>query len=766
MTYTAEHSSLKKRARVICERYRAAIYVLLSFSLGIILSAAADHGVCVNNGAALVGALGAGLQGAAALFGCVIGYSVFFGFDEAAVYIAASVVIYTISFVCQYSPIYKTRYFTVVNVSVVLGITSAFNAVSTLRGDYSYYFVLVIEIIRGLILTYSYQTTIKLFHQSLTGSDTRRRICILISISSFISSCFEIHFLGLSIGRILYFLALLMIVSLRDPIILCFSTVILSFAFLGIEQASTIFMYLNVLYAVGCMMFEVKSKKGSVFILTIFVLLFSTLHTTNLYCTLSELGTSVILFCLLPNSWLSSLRLYLNVKEIDQSVCHGHGTDDGSVNIAELLMTVSALLKSEDDNSNSFNDMIEVFECALDRVCNECTKKDICWENHHNELLGMFFMLKTKAEKRGKLILKDYPEWFVDYCPEIETIFMEINYELRNRAEKQLNETRIKRKNETTCDMLRTLSDIAIRNTKKMYYKTFECKRIESKVYTFLCNYSLECTIQAVMIREGVVRIELGGKGAGKLFQSFHYIEELSELLNMRLRVMKEESKKDLIVLYNAEPYAVSVGVATKKKTGERVCGDCYSYFKTEEGFFYVILSDGLGTGTHAEKQSKFMTCLLEKLIINNVSPLNAVQLASIIISLNNGESWNSATIDLLCLDLYSGSGCIYKVGAAPSYQNHKNKINKISENTIFDADLLDEPIQVFHEMFVLEPENVFILMSDGVMINDDEILRESIHKEKDSMKILARTILLNSQLNESMDDDMTVITVKMEHRV
>lgn len=766
MTYTAEHISLKRSVKAVFHRYRAAFCAFISFSAGVILSAAADHGACVNNGVALVGAFGAGIQGVASLIGCVLGYSAFFGFDQAATYIAASVVIYTISFVCQYSPIYKTRFFAVINVSLVLGITSAFNAVSTLRGDHTYYLELILEMIRGFIMTYAYQISMKSSHHDLTYPDVRRWICILISASSIVSSCVGFSFLGISVGRILYFLALLMIVPLSDPFLMCLTAVIFSFAVSYFEQETIVYICLSVLHTVSCMMFGVRSKKGSAFILLAAVLVFSFVNTTDLYRTLFELGIAVILFCLFPTGWFRSLRLYLNTKNNDQTIYGVAGPDDGRVHIADLLTNISVLLKSDNEYPNTPIDTIEVFGCAVDRVCNVCEKKDICWENHHNELLNMFFELKTKAERRGKLIMEDFPEWFSDYCHECEMVFMEINYELRNRAEKHLYATRMKQKNDIMCDMLQIISDIALRSSDKENAGTVECKMIENKVLGFLCNYNLECSIQVTMIREGVVRIELQGKSASKVYKTFHYIEELSKLLNMRLRVMKEESKKNSIVLYNAEPYAVSVGVATKKKTGEQVCGDCYSYFKTEEGVFYVILSDGLGTGSHAEKQSKFLTCLLEQLIINNLKPLEAVQLASMIISLNNGELWNCATIDMFCLDLYTGDASIYKVGAAPSYLNRKNKLCEISESIVHVEDLTTEPIQVFHEKFLMEPEDTFIVMSDGVVIDNKEMLKETICKEEDSMKILARTVLLNSQMNDSLDDDMTVITVKMEHRV
>ena len=251
-----------------------------------------------------------------------------------------------------------------------------------------------------------------------------------------------------------------------------------------------------------------------------------------------------------------------------------------------------------------------------------------------------------------------------------------------------------------------------------------------------------------------------------KFLTSFRYLEELSEVLNMRLRVMKEENKKDSLILYKAEPYAVSVGVATKKKKGEQVCGDSYSYFKTEQGVFHVILSDGLGTGKHAQEQSSFLSGIMERFIISDLQPLEAVQLSNMIISLNNKEQWDCATIDFFCLDLYTGQADIYKIGAAPSYLYSRNDLHQIAENMLCAGSVMSESLCVYHESFLMQTNDVMVIMSDGIVIEREEKLRETIDREDDSMKILARTILLNSQNNDSSDDDMTVIAVKMEHRL
>lgn len=56
---------------------------------------------------------------------------------------------------------------------------------------------------------------------------------------------------------------------------------------------------------------------------------------------------------------------------------------------------------------------------------------------------------------------------------------------------------------------------------------------------------------------------------------------------------MPEDSvRSDSLLLLEAEPLAVSVGIASMRKKGETVSGDRGTYFKTDAGQLCVILSD------------------------------------------------------------------------------------------------------------------------------------------------------------------------------
>ena len=131
-----------------------------------------------------------------------------------------------------------------------------------------------------------------------------------------------------------------------------------------------------------------------------------------------------------------------------------------------------------------------------------------------------------------------------------------------------------------------------------------------------------------------------------------------------------------------SEPLAVSVGIASMKKKGESVNGDRGTYFKTDGGVLCVILSDGMGTGRHAAKESVEAVRILEKFLKTGVDPGTAMKILNSVMLLKNNEDWGYATVDLVCIDLFSGEACFYKYGAAPSYVRYGKIIRKVKSES------------------------------------------------------------------------------------
>ena len=75
---------------------------------------------------------------------------------------------------------------------------------------------------------------------------------------------------------------------------------------------------------------------------------------------------------------------------------------------------------------------------------------------------------------------------------------------------------------------------------------------------------------------------------------------------------------------------------------------------------------------------------MLERFLRSGVEPATAMKILNSVMLLRGGGGWGFATVDLMCVDLFSGETCFYKYGAAPSYVKNGKSIRRIKGETLY----------------------------------------------------------------------------------
>ena len=222
-----------------------------------------------------------------------------------------------------------------------------------------------------------------------------------------------------------------------------------------------------------------------------------------------------------------------------------------------------------------------------------------------------------------------------------------------------------------------------------------------------------------------------------------------------------------MLRLLEAEPLAVSVGIAAMKKKGEKVSGDRGSYFKTDAGVLCVILADGMGCGDEAARDSMQVVNILEKFLRSGVDPAVAMKILNSVLLLRGADSWGYATVDLMCVDLFTGETCFYKYGAAPSYVCSGKNVKRIRCESLAAGLGSGEGLAPDVVRMRLKPGCTALIATDGVIADtDDRWLQELLLKDFEDMTALARAALRQSEDIYGANDDMTVISVRVEERM
>ena len=163
----------------------------------------------------------------------------------------------------------------------------------------------------------------------------------------------------------------------------------------------------------------------------------------------------------------------------------------------------------------------------------------------------------------------------------------------------------------------------------------------------------------------------------------------------------------------------------------EEISGDSYTDFEAD-GRYYMILSDGMGSGKEAALTSGMAVSLLERLIRSGAELETALRMLNQIIRSTEREC--SATVDIAEIDLATGAARFIKSGAAPSFVLRGGSIFRLQSKTVplgilraLDAEMI---------RFDVREGDTVVMISDGaarsyeeapwlldLMSNDEEVL-------------------------------------------
>lgn len=141
--------------------------------------------------------------------------------------------------------------------------------------------------------------------------------------------------------------------------------------------------------------------------------------------------------------------------------------------------------------------------------------------------------------------------------------------------------------------------------------------------------------------------------------------------------------KEEKNFLFVEEPkLMVLPGYAKAVKENETVSGDNYSVIESVKGKLTVFLSDGMGSGEKACRDSEQVLDLMEKLIEAGFDTDTAMSLLNGTLAAD-GREQNMSTLDVVSLDLYNGMCQFRKAGAAATFLKSSSYVERIAMNTL-----------------------------------------------------------------------------------
>ncbi|MBQ3008880.1 MAG: SpoIIE family protein phosphatase [Oscillospiraceae bacterium] len=189
----------------------------------------------------------------------------------------------------------------------------------------------------------------------------------------------------------------------------------------------------------------------------------------------------------------------------------------------------------------------------------------------------------------------------------------------------------------------------------------------------------------------------------------------------------------------------------TESRAFREVNGD-RSLVLQQKDRLYVLLSDGMGTGSSASAESRTVLAMAESLLNCGVGTVNVLNIINLALNLRGGGE-SGASLDILSVDLYSGKASLTKAGAGISMIINQNNLTRYYKDSLPLGMLKD--VKYSTDEFTLSAEDTVVLMSDGV----GDITANIRNLHSNTCREIAR-FAINS--NKTLDDK-TVIALRLK---
>ena len=219
------------------------------------------------------------------------------------------------------------------------------------------------------------------------------------------------------------------------------------------------------------------------------------------------------------------------------------------------------------------------------------------------------------------------------------------------------------------------------------------------------------------------------------------YLQELSDQLGQRAENSVQQFSPKVAVYANRP----------ESENGDRVLS-----FAGVGCRYYVILCDGMGTGSGAVQEAKTAQKLLRKLLTAGYPAEHALRSLNSLCALRTRAG--AVTVELLELQLDTGRGRLYKWGAVPSYLISAAGTEKIGTAGPPPGLSVEENRDVAYQLSLRRGETL-VLVSDGV--GEEEALHCCLNMGALSPGELAKSLLTCTAYGE--EDDATAVLVHLD---
>ena len=412
---------------------------------------------------------------------------------------------------------------------------------------------------------------------------------------------------------------------------------------------------------------------------------------------------------------------------------------------------------------------LAAMETSAAMVCGDCSRCSLLSESSREDGYYLYYLLRI-FEQRGRIEAKDMPQMFQTSCRRKERYLNQLNRNL-GRASMNLSwKSRFLESRDAVMVQFRELAGILEEFSRQIDQARDVTEEYEGDLRKIFRRSHM--SIRNLLVLEYVngqreVNLTVCTTNGRCVTAA-----DASSLLELVLKKGSWSPARDSRTLITRQystvrflesgSYRMLCGVSRIPKYGERLSGDNYTFFESYGSRVVMSLSDGMGCGEQADRESGQAVELTQQLIEAGFSPRAALKLVNTVLLLAAREQ-HPATMDLCCVDLHTGVMESMKMGAAPAFLMGEDGVEILSSGEAPVGILSDVQPEILSKK--MWDGNRIVLVSDGVLDalpgdNKEQVMKEYLESitECSPQELADQITAFASSFIPAARDDMTAL--------
>ncbi|WP_346889035.1 stage II sporulation protein E [Clostridium sp. UBA1056] len=496
---------------------------------------------------------------------------------------------------------------------------------------------------------------------------------------------------------------------------------------------------------------------------------------------LAEGTLAVALFIVIPNGLYETISSELDMEKKSRRY------EDGYVNkvkgiftdrldkFSEVLLNMAATLNNLADNDklDMSTKSSGLIENLANRVCNNCDTCGICWGREMISTYKAFGELLESVQNKTNI----FPELLEKKCIKKASLIRNTEDIINKFIINEMWRSRLAEGRELIANQFSNMAKSVDEIMDEFSSDFNEDKDSEKKIIRILEKYDIEVDdVFAIKDKNERLNIQITCDSCnGRNLCTKKMIPLINDCIDYKMKLKNDGCKINPITnkctaMFEEVPkFGVTTSVSRACKDGQTIFGDNFNFGEGYDGSYMMVLSDGMGSGPQAGRESKAVVELIEKFTGAGFSRVTAINTVNSIMSLKFSEDEKFSTVDLSAIDLYSGEVDFMKVGAVVSIIKSGDTIDIIKSRSL-PIGILDEADIEIHSKRVKNGD-LIVMLTDGIIDCDEEasgkvdwILDYLCRNDNGNPDELAKGIVNEAKRigKNKVKDDMTVMVSRI----